>query len=49
MGVGMAAVVAAGDADLALRVLAARDVTGWVLGEVTGLGDGARLVGAHPL
>ena len=49
MGVGMAAVVAAGDADRALRVLAARDVTGWVLGEVTGPGDGARLVGAHPL
>ena len=49
LGVGMAAVVAAGDADLAVRVLAARDVTGWVLGEVTGPGDGARLVGAHPL
>ena len=49
MGVGMAAVVAAGDADRALRVLAARDVTGWVLGEVTGPGDGARLGGAHPL
>ena len=32
MGVGMAAVVAADDADRALRVLAARDVTGWVLG-----------------
>jgi phosphoribosylformylglycinamidine cyclo-ligase len=48
MGVGMAAVVAAGDADLALRVLAARDVTGWVLGEVTGQGDGVRLAGAHP-
>jgi phosphoribosylformylglycinamidine cyclo-ligase len=48
MGVGMAAVVAAGDADRALRVLAARDVTGWVLGEVTGHGDGVRLAGAHP-
>jgi len=48
MGVGMAAVVAAGDADRALRVLAARDVTGWVLGEVTGQDDGARLTGAHP-
>ena len=48
MGVGMAAVVAAGDADRALRVLAARDVTGWVLGEVTGHDDGARLTGAHP-
>jgi phosphoribosylformylglycinamidine cyclo-ligase len=48
MGVGMAAVVAAGDADRALRMLAARDVTGWVLGEVTGPGDGVRLTGAHP-
>jgi len=48
MGVGMAAVVAAGDADRALRLLAARDVTGWVLGEVTGPGDGVRLAGAHP-
>ena len=48
MGVGMAAVVAAGDAGQALRVLEARDVTGWVLGEVTGQDDGVRLAGAHP-
>jgi phosphoribosylformylglycinamidine cyclo-ligase len=55
MGVGMAAVVAADDADRALRVLAARDVTGWVLGEVTGQlgeatgqGDRVHLAGAHP-
>jgi phosphoribosylformylglycinamidine cyclo-ligase len=48
MGVGMAAVVAADDADRALRVLAAREVTGWVLGEVTGQGNGVRLAGAHP-
>ena len=48
MGVGMAAVVAADDVDRALRVLAARDVTGWVLGEITGQEDGARLAGAHP-
>ncbi len=48
MGVGMAAVVAADDADRALGVLAARDVTGWVLGEVTGQGDGPRLAGTHP-
>ena len=41
--------VLAGETARALRVLAARDVTGWVLGEVTGPGDGARLVGAHPL
>jgi phosphoribosylformylglycinamidine cyclo-ligase len=48
MGVGMAAVVAAGDADRALRVLGSRGVTGWVLGEVTRPGDGVRLTGAHP-
>jgi phosphoribosylformylglycinamidine cyclo-ligase len=48
MGVGMAAVVAADDADRALHMLAARDVTGWVLGEITGQEDGARLAGAHP-
>ena len=48
MGVGMAAVVATGDADRALSVLGARGVTGWVLGEVTGHDDGVRLVGAHP-
>ncbi|MEO3797591.1 phosphoribosylformylglycinamidine cyclo-ligase [Nonomuraea sp. B10E15] len=34
LGVGMAAVVAAGSADEALRVLAARGVGAWVLGEV---------------
>ncbi|MEO3891594.1 phosphoribosylformylglycinamidine cyclo-ligase [Nonomuraea sp. B5E05] len=34
LGVGMAAVVAADSADEALRVLAARDVGAWVLGEV---------------
>jgi phosphoribosylformylglycinamidine cyclo-ligase len=48
MGVGMAAVVAADDADRALRVLAARNVTGWVLGEVTGQREDVRLAGAHP-
>jgi len=48
MGVGMAAVVAADDADRALRVLTARDVTGWVLGEISGHEDGARLAGVHP-
>ncbi len=35
MGVGMAAVVAAADADRALRLLAGRGVTAWQLGEVT--------------
>ncbi|KAB8188653.1 phosphoribosylformylglycinamidine cyclo-ligase [Nonomuraea phyllanthi] len=34
LGVGMAAVVAADDADEALRVLAARGLPAWVLGEV---------------
>jgi phosphoribosylformylglycinamidine cyclo-ligase len=48
MGVGMAAVVAADDAGQALRVLEARDVTGWVLGEVTGQDDSVRLAGTHP-
>jgi len=48
MGVGMAAVAAAGDADRALRVLAARGVTAWMLGEVTGHEDGVRLAGVHP-
>jgi len=48
MGVGMAAVVAAGDAGRALRVLAARGVTAWVLGEITGQQAGVSLTGAHP-
>ena len=48
MGVGMAAVVAAGDADQAVRLLEARGMTGWVLGKVTGQADGVRLAGAHP-
>jgi phosphoribosylformylglycinamidine cyclo-ligase len=48
MGVGMAAVVAAGDADQAVRLLEARGMTGWVLGKVTGQDDGVRLTGAHP-
>jgi phosphoribosylformylglycinamidine cyclo-ligase len=48
MGVGMAAVVAAGDADQALSLLGARGVPGWVLGEVSGRDDGVRLAGAHP-
>jgi phosphoribosylformylglycinamidine cyclo-ligase len=48
MGVGMAAVVGAGDADQAVRLLEARGVTGWVLGRVTGQDDGVRLTGAHP-
>jgi phosphoribosylformylglycinamidine cyclo-ligase len=48
MGVGMAAVLAAGEGDRALRLLAARGVPGWVLGEVTGGQGGVRLGGTHP-
>ncbi len=54
MGVGMVAVVAAGDGDRALRLLAARGLRGWVLGEITGRPAGpgapgvARLSGSHP-
>ncbi|HEU4675130.1 MAG TPA: phosphoribosylformylglycinamidine cyclo-ligase [Motilibacteraceae bacterium] len=55
MGVGMVAVVAAGDADEALRVLDGRGVPAWVLGEVVepdvdaGLPGGTvRLEGDHP-
>lgn len=53
MGVGMAAVVAAADADRAVRVLAERGVPGWVIGRIsaatTSAGNGsARLVGSHP-
>ena len=48
MGVGMAAVLAADDAGRALGLLAARGVTGWVLGEVTARADGVSLAGTHP-
>jgi phosphoribosylformylglycinamidine cyclo-ligase len=48
LGVGMAAVVAAGHAGRALRLLAARNVGAWVLGQITADGDGVRLAGAHP-
>ena len=47
MGVGMAAVVAAGDADRALRLLAGRGVTAWHLGEVSGGTEGVSLTGAY--
>jgi phosphoribosylformylglycinamidine cyclo-ligase len=47
MGVGMVAVLAPGDADRALGVLADRHVPAWVLGE-TGPGSGTvRLTGRH--
>jgi phosphoribosylformylglycinamidine cyclo-ligase len=48
MGVGMVAVLAADDGDRALRLLAARGVPGWVLGEITRQPGGVRLSGAHP-
>jgi phosphoribosylformylglycinamidine cyclo-ligase len=47
MGVGMAAVVAPADADLALRILTARDLPAWTLGEITEGTGGARMVGRH--
>jgi phosphoribosylformylglycinamidine cyclo-ligase len=48
MGVGMVAVVAAADADRALRVLAGRAVPAWVLGDVTAGEGSVRLAGSHP-
>lgn len=48
MGVGMAAVVAASDADRALRLLAARGVAAWALGEVTSGPPEVSLAGGHP-
>jgi len=48
LGVGMVAVVAPGDADRALRLLAERGLPSWVIGEIT-TGTGiARLAGTHP-
>lgn len=47
MGVGMAAVVAAADADRALRLLADRGVTAWQLGQVTPNGRSVQLTGTH--
>jgi phosphoribosylformylglycinamidine cyclo-ligase len=51
MGVGMAAVVAPGAADDALRLLAGRGVPAWQAGEITaarGEPGTARLTGSHP-
>jgi phosphoribosylformylglycinamidine cyclo-ligase len=51
MGVGMAAVVAPGDADRALRLLTGRGVPAWQAGEIipaTGEHGTARLTGSHP-
>ncbi len=47
LGVGMAAVVAPGDADRALRLLAGRGVTAWQLGEVTAGRRDVILTGTH--
>ena len=47
MGAGMFAVVAADDADRALRLLTDRGISAWHAGEVTQDPDGARLVGAY--
>jgi phosphoribosylformylglycinamidine cyclo-ligase len=47
MGVGMAAVAAAADADRAVRMLGDRGVAGWVIGHIT-RGGRVRLAGAHP-
>ena len=49
MGVGMVAVVAASDADAAVRLLAEATIPAWVCGEVIGEPGGrASLVGEHP-
>ena len=48
MGVGMVAVVAASDADRALRLLSGRGTGAWVLGQITADGNGVRLAGIHP-
>jgi phosphoribosylformylglycinamidine cyclo-ligase len=48
MGVGMAAVLARGDADRALGMMAHRSVPAWVLGEIVPGSGNARLAGRHP-
>jgi phosphoribosylformylglycinamidine cyclo-ligase len=48
MGVGMVAIVAAADADRALRLLAERNVPAWVLGQVTTGSGAVHLAGMHP-
>ena len=48
MGVGMAAVVGAGDAETALSLLTSRGVPAWLAGEITAGSGAARLVGRHP-
>jgi phosphoribosylformylglycinamidine cyclo-ligase len=48
MGVGMAAIVASGDSDRALRLLAERGVPSWVAGQIAEGTGCARLIGQHP-
>jgi phosphoribosylformylglycinamidine cyclo-ligase len=48
MGVGMVAIVASSDSELALRLLAERGVPSWVVGEIARGTGCARLVGQHP-
>ena len=48
MGVGMAAVVGAHDADPALSLLASRGVPAWLAGEITEGAGVTRLLGRHP-
>jgi phosphoribosylformylglycinamidine cyclo-ligase len=48
MGVGMAAVVAPQDADRALRLLADRGLSAWVIGAITEGSGNASLAGRHP-
>jgi phosphoribosylformylglycinamidine cyclo-ligase len=48
MGIGMVAVVAAGQAGRALALLAARDVPAWIAGQVSAGTGGAWLDGSHP-
>lgn len=48
MGIGMVAIVAAADADRALRLLAERQVPAWTIGEIVGGSGKARVTGQHP-
>lgn len=49
LGVGMAAVVAADDADRAVALLDERGVPSWIVGEITEGGGEVRLTGTHPV
>jgi phosphoribosylformylglycinamidine cyclo-ligase len=48
MGIGMTAIVTRDDADAAIRLLAARGVPAWQLGEIVEGSGCARLTGRHP-